>query len=64
MTWEEYQKVNPWNILELNNSNKEKTDIICPKCGKPVYVRTDIIKTSYPPKRQYECDCGWVDYSY
>ena len=61
MTWEEFEKANPKdNVFFMGN--KKPTDIDCPKCGKKVYVRTDIVLVSYPPKAQYECDCGWVGY--
>jgi predicted RNA-binding Zn-ribbon protein involved in translation (DUF1610 family) len=65
MTWEEHLKANPF-IMEilLNNSHREPTDIECPKCGKQIYVRTDIVLASNPPQRLYECDCGWTGYSY
>lgn len=60
MKWEEYQNSIP--AYEYF-SDREKTDIECPNCGAPVWRRTDIILTSYPPKLQYECDyCGWVGY--
>lgn len=44
-------------------TGREKTDIDCPKCGKKMYKRTDIVLTSYPPTYQYECECGWVGYA-
>ena len=65
MTWEEHQKINHFIIeMAINQSNREKTDIECPKCGKQVYRRLDLVLTSNPPKTQYECDCGWVGYSH
>lgn len=61
MTWEEFEKANPKdNAFFIGN--RQLTDIYCPKCGKKVYVRTDIVLASYPPQSQYECDCGWVGY--
>lgn len=47
----------------MADTNRELTDIQCPKCGKNIYVRTDIILLSNPPKSQYECECGWVGYN-
>lgn len=42
-------------------SNREITEIKCPKCGQPLYRRTDIVLTSYPPQYRYECDnCDWT----
>ena len=43
--------------------NAVKTDIKCPKCGQPIYMRTDIVLTSYPVQFSYFCDCGWAGYS-
>lgn len=63
MEWEKFKIMNQKEYYCINNSNREITDIDCPKCGKKIYVRTDIVLTSYPPQRQYECDCGWVGYN-
>ena len=60
MTWEEFENLNV--KMALFPEKRKKTDIECPKCGNVVYERTDIILTSYPPKKRYECDCGWVGY--
>ena len=39
-----------------------KTEIYCPKCGKP--MRLNMALTSLPPQYQYECDnCGYILYS-
>lgn len=62
MKWSEIENDIPDEIFSI--SNREKTNIECPKCGKYIYRRTDIILTSYPPKYQYECDCGWVGSAY
>ena len=59
MKWSEIE-----NYIPETSSNREKTDIECPKCGKYIYRRTDIILTSYPPQYRYECDCGWVGSGY
>ena len=54
MKWEDYQQ-NDWRLY----SNREKTEIECPKCGALLWRRTDIILTTDPPQFQYECDaCG------
>ena len=56
MTWDEYQNM----IFTFEHDNREKTDIECPECGSPLWRRTDIVLTSYPPQYRYECDaCGW-----
>ena len=62
MTWEEFEKINQKEYY-TDESKRKITDIECPKCGKKIYMRTDIILASYPPKCQYECDCGWVGYN-
>lgn len=61
MKWEEIEKQYP-ELLDY--TNRQKTDIECPKCGKKIFKRTDIILTSNPPQHMYECDCGWVGYAY
>lgn len=62
-----------WKDFEWSNmnypifTNKVLTDILCPNCGKYIYMRTDMIHTilsTYPPQYRYECECGWVGYSY
>lgn len=60
MKWEDFDKTFEWPEY----SNYKQTDIECPKCGKKVKMRTDIVLTSYPPQYQYECECGWVGYSF
>lgn len=49
-----------WSELRKQITNKEP--FICPKCGKKLHERSDLILTSYPPKRMYECNCGYVEY--
>ena len=61
MTWEEFNNVMP--LLEIHNTDRIQTTIECPRCGKELYKRTDIILPSFPVKYQYECDCGYVNYS-
>jgi len=63
MKWEEVQKQRP------ETSKYTKTDIECPKCGKKIFKRVDIIVLSsysapYSEQYQYECKCGWVGYAY
>lgn len=61
MKWEEHQnKTLPDEIC----THRQKTGIECPKCGKMIWKRTDVVLTSYPPKYQYECECGWIGYAY
>ena len=61
MKWEDYKKRELPTELFVN---RVQTDIECPKCGRKVWKRNDIVLTSYPPKYQYECDCGWVGYDF
>jgi len=60
-SWDEFVKTVP---SELVFQNRIRTDICCPKCGKNIYKRTDIVLTSYPAQYQYECECGWVGYAH
>lgn len=59
----------PWDdFIESRNgnifANAEPTQIACPKCGKRIYKRVDIILSCYPPKHQYFCSkCDWVGYA-
>ena len=59
MKWSEFINEPKWII-----TNTVPTEIECPKCGKPLYRRTDIVLTSLPPKYQYEClSCDFVGYA-
>lgn len=61
MTWDEFTSQKKYTV----NSGYTATDITCPKCGKPIYKRTDIVLASYPPKYEYRCfNCQWSDYAY
>ena len=65
MKWEEAQKEREKELMETDCGNREYTDIECPKCGKFIWRRTDIVLTSYPPKTIYECtNCGWSGTGY
>lgn len=61
MEWDDFSR-------SISNSdmfkNKVETDIKCPKCGKNIFMRTDIVLTTYPEQYQYECDCGWSGSSF
>lgn len=59
--WEDHERKMP---NEEVFTGRKITDIECPKCGKLVYKRTDIVLTSYPAQYQYECDCGWIGYAF
>ena len=61
MKWDEFKNtMTPEPIFQ----NFVKTNIECPKCGKNLFYRNDIVLTSYPAQYQYECECGFVGYSF
>ena len=62
MKWEKYEKQMPIKPEEWQY--KTQVDVKCPKCGKKIWRRNDIVLTSYPVMYQYECECGWVGYAY
>ena len=59
MTWDEFNSANNTVIDEYGIIHK-KTDIECPKCGKPLWLNTGAASPTWPPKYEYWCDCGWV----
>ena len=61
MKWDQFKNS---IISEPVFVNKVKTDIECPKCGRKLYYRSDIVLTSYPAQYQYECECGFVGYAH
>jgi predicted RNA-binding Zn-ribbon protein involved in translation (DUF1610 family) len=61
MDWEDF---NEQRFPEYLFTKKILTDINCPKCNRKIYMRTDKVLTTYPAQYQYECDCGWVGYSF
>ena len=61
MEWDDFKNRYPFTQAY---TNKVQTDIKCPKCGKYLLQRTDIVLTSYPAQYQYECVCGFVGYSH
>lgn len=62
MKWEQFERMNNRYMQEY--TNKILTNIECPKCGKYLFQRTDMILTNYPEQYQYECECGFVGYSH
>lgn len=61
MKWEEFEKQYPQTS---SYTNLKETDIDCPRCGKKIFKRLDIVLTSYPAQYQYECKCGWIGYAH
>ena len=61
MKWEDYKNRMPQEPIFLD---KVRTNIECPRCGKELFFRNDIVLTTYPAKYQYECVCGFVGYSH
>lgn len=59
MTFEEYKST----VKSIRVHERELTDIECPKCGKKIFKRIDIILTSDPPQYIFECDCGWSGFA-
>ena len=60
MEWEQYEKLMPKKI----NEPMTQVDVKCPKCGKKIWRRNDIVLTTYPAQYQYECECGWIGYAF
>jgi len=59
ITWEDFKN----NIHKDIPSKYQITQIICPKCGKPLYRDQSIVLTTYPPQFSYVClSCNWVGY--
>lgn len=61
MDWEQFRNMTSPEPVFLN---KVRTNIKCPKCGKELFFRNDIVLTSYPAQYQYECVCGFIGYSH
>ena len=59
MKWEEFLDEN----IESLYNGQVQTDIVCPKCGRNIYLDNTIILTSYPAKYKYWCSCGWGGYA-
>lgn len=59
MTWKDYiQRRLPCGPIVT----RVQTDVECPRCGRKIWKRVDMVLLSNPPQYQYECDCGWVGY--
>lgn len=54
MEWEEFKT----NRTFIDDGQVETT-LICPRCGKRVYLDNSTVLTSYPPQYRYWCKCGW-----
>lgn len=61
ITWEQFTRPEPTNMYDV--INRKITNILCPKCGKLIYKRLDMVCTSLPQQHRYECDCGWIGFS-
>ena len=61
MNWDKFKYS---DFMKEQFSNTLLTDIECPNCGKPIYMRTDIVLTSYPVQYSYFCKCGWTGTSH
>ena len=61
MKWEEFKNM---TTPEPAFQNLVKTTIECPNCGKKLFYRNNVVLTTYPAQYQYECECGFVGYSF
>ena len=53
MKWEQ--------LASSTRVNAERTPVECPTCGSLLYVRTDMVLTTYPVQYRYECPkCQFV----
>lgn len=59
-------KWNDFTGIKIGDSRlEEETTIECPNCGKNIYLRKDVVLTTYPPQFGYFCkSCGWVGTSF
>ena len=65
MDWNTYQQKRNEQYDQLENERYiEKTNIECPKCGKNLYRKADIVIMTNPPKYYYNCSCGWTGVGY
>lgn len=54
-----------WDEFNSLDQHKIPTSILCPKCGKNIFMSgSTVILTWLPPKYCYQCECGWTGYSY
>ena len=56
MKWEEFSTKAP---KEMVFEAKEQVNVECPKCGKKIWRRNDIVLATFPAQYRYECECGW-----
>lgn len=57
MTWDEFNSANN-TVVDAYGGIHEKTDIECPKCGRPLHLNTAVLLPTCQPKYSYWCDCG------
>ena len=56
MTWEEFIDGTYDRLTRY-----VETDIICPKCGRKIYLDRQTVFLTNPPQYRYACKCGWED---
>ena len=61
MKWEDFEKEYPDTSTFTNLIH---TNIECPKCGKPLFQRTDIVLTTWPAQYVYKCECGFSGHAF
>lgn len=54
ITWDEYVEQMPLHV-----NMRQKTNILCPDCGRYIYRDMSVVLTTYPPQYYYNCECGW-----
>lgn len=62
ITWDEHTATAAKWYSNMNM--KERTNILCPKCGQYIYRDLGTVLTTYPPQYRYECECGWSEVGY
>ena len=57
ITWEAHKSM----VTPSYTSLVKRTNILCPKCNKPLMKDASIALTTYPAQYRYFCEeCGWT----
>ena len=58
ITWEAHKSM----VTQSYTSLVRRTNILCPKCNKPLMKDESVVLTTYPAQYRYFCeDCGWSE---
>lgn len=64
----EFPTLDEYNKLReelIKKSYVSFAQVVCPSCGdKMFYLNPDQILTSFPPKKEVYCDCGYTGYKF